>query len=271
MIIEQQKLANAEESRIWSHLTELKDHACARQAAPPVDQLCSESPRLQAQQECLSFNSTSDGSLYNSVTNLASLTASETEAVVSPCGKASFIVKLCEMLNDETGHGLVRWGDQGRSIVVDDPNGFSQIMLPRYFKHRNFPSFVRQLNLYGFRKMSQETSKFEYQHELFVRGQEQAMRDIKRRVPEKPEFQHVRNEIETAMERRAELEAKVREYEGLLARKSRESSAYSETLQRARDKEAALEGQLKDLLGLWSQLMECSSTLLGRRRTKGRD
>eukprot|EP00291_Cryptomonas_curvata_P023889 CAMPEP_0172161860 /NCGR_PEP_ID=MMETSP1050-20130122/6351_1 /TAXON_ID=233186 /ORGANISM="Cryptomonas curvata, Strain CCAP979/52" /LENGTH=156 /DNA_ID=CAMNT_0012831787 /DNA_START=90 /DNA_END=557 /DNA_ORIENTATION=+ len=109
--------------------------------------------------------------------------------------KASFVCKLLEMLNqgdsDTISSGnidLVRWGREGRTVIIADPSTFSQTMLPRYFKHRNFPSFVRQLNLYGFRKTTQDPSKFEYQHELFVRGREAAMRGIKRKVtPDKGE------------------------------------------------------------------------------------
>ena len=88
--------------------------------------------QCQSEAQCQSYNSASDSaSQLNSVSHLTSLSASDTEGI-SNGGKASFIAKLCEMLNDETSDGLVRWGVEGRSIVVTNPNGFSQIMLPRY-------------------------------------------------------------------------------------------------------------------------------------------
>lgn len=37
--------------------------------------------------------------------------------------------------------------------VVPSADRFGRELLPRFFKHSNFGSFVRQLNMYGFHKV----------------------------------------------------------------------------------------------------------------------
>ena len=50
---------------------------------------------------------------------------------------------------------LVSWSN-GDSFVIVDVEKFSRTVLPKYFKHSKFSSFVRQLNFYGFRKIRSE-------------------------------------------------------------------------------------------------------------------
>ncbi len=65
----------------------------------------------------------------------------------------AFLQKLYAMLNDPDITDIV-WSDDGESFSVTHPENLAKTVLPFYFKHNNFTSFIRQLNMYGFRKFS---------------------------------------------------------------------------------------------------------------------
>jgi hypothetical protein len=58
----------------------------------------------------------------------------------------------------------------GRSFKIHDLDGFHEHILPVYFRHTKKSSLLRQLNLYGFRRISAGRDKGSYYHELFLRG-----------------------------------------------------------------------------------------------------
>lgn len=61
---------------------------------------------------------------------------------------APFLLKTYEMVDDPLTDSVVSWSHTGHSFVVWNPPEFARDLLPKYFKHNNFSSFIRQLNTY---------------------------------------------------------------------------------------------------------------------------
>ncbi|CAL5871509.1 uncharacterized protein PFLUO_LOCUS5762 [Penicillium psychrofluorescens] len=63
-----------------------------------------------------------------------------------------FVQKLSSFLDKSENTDLIRWSDDGNSFIVLDEDEFARTLIPELFKHNNYASFVRQLNMYGFHK-----------------------------------------------------------------------------------------------------------------------
>ncbi|KAK5660959.1 hypothetical protein OQA88_12334 [Cercophora sp. LCS_1] len=104
--------------------------------------------------------------------------------------QTAFIHKLYNMLEDKTIQHLISWTPAAESFVMQPSHEFSKV-LAQYFKHTNISSFVRQLNMYGFHKVSDvfqhgspDSTLWEFKHGNgnFKRGDLVGLREIKRRA-----------------------------------------------------------------------------------------
>lgn len=127
-------------------------------------------------------------------------------------GVATFITKIWKILEISDYQRLISWSECGKNVIIHDYPNFSKEILPHYFKHNNFNSFVRQLNLYGFRKVVhpelavlskvQEKEPTEFWHPNFRRGHPELLSLVQRRPvsrisseEKKPELNKVLTDI----------------------------------------------------------------------------
>ncbi|KAK1368513.1 hypothetical protein POM88_034605 [Heracleum sosnowskyi] len=90
-----------------------------------------------------------------------------------------FLNKVYEFVDDPDTDAIISWSAGGTRFTVWDHHMFSKQILPRYFRHDVFSSFVYQLNNYGFKKTSWDF--WEYENQWFQQGKENLLLNIKRK------------------------------------------------------------------------------------------
>lgn len=92
----------------------------------------------------------------------------------------AFLTKTYDIMDDPKWDHIASWSNGGNCVMIKEVAEFCQKVLPVFFKHNNFTSFVRQLNMYGFHKTKQDPNWREFQHPMFKKGQRHLLTHIKR-------------------------------------------------------------------------------------------
>lgn len=104
--------------------------------------------------------------------------------------KDRFPVKLHRMIYEARQAGkesIVSFLPHGRAFAIRDKDRFVRDVLPHYFPGCQLPSFQKQLNLYGFHKITvgKDKGDLNYFHADFLRGRPALSEKIQRRRPRK--------------------------------------------------------------------------------------
>jgi len=109
--------------------------------------------------------------------------AEEIPVTIAQC--IPFPFKLYDLLeeSDREGYGsIISWMPNSSAFTIYDKKAFSETLMAKYFKQTQFKSFQRQLNNWGFERISCGPEKGAYSHPSFVRGKPALCRYIRRRT-----------------------------------------------------------------------------------------
>ncbi|KAK7133837.1 hypothetical protein R3I94_015633 [Phoxinus phoxinus] len=171
----------------------------------------------------------------------------------------AFLTKLWTLVEDSDTNEFICWSQEGNSFLVLDEQRFAKEILPKFFKHNNMASFVRQLNMYGFRKVmhidagivkQERDGPVEFQHPYFKHGQDDLLENIKRKVSNaRPEESKIRQDdlskilssVQNVHEQQESMDAR-------LATLKRENEALWTELSDLRQKHAQQQQVIKELV-----------------------
>ena len=64
----------------------------------------------------------------------------------------------------------IEWIPEENGFIVKNITDLTEKIFPRHFKHTNYASFVRQLNLYGFHKVRSNDQGHIFTHNYFQKN-----------------------------------------------------------------------------------------------------
>jgi hypothetical protein len=95
-----------------------------------------------------------------------------------------FVAAVYSMVLNEDGSGILSWlpDAEDGGFVIYRPHDLSHFLLPKYFRHRNYCSLIRQLNMYGFSKHENANGNTVFRNPLFRKGSPELLTRIRRRM-----------------------------------------------------------------------------------------
>ncbi|XP_029351912.1 heat shock factor protein 2 isoform X2 [Echeneis naucrates] len=171
----------------------------------------------------------------------------------------AFLTKLWTLVEDADTNEFICWSQEGNSFLVLDEQRFAKEILPKFFKHNNMASFIRQLNMYGFRKVmhidtgivkQERDGPVEFQHPYFKHGQDDLLENIKRKVSNaRPEDNKIRQgDLSKILASVHSVHSKQENIDARLATLKRENEALWREISDLRQKHAHQQQLIKKLI-----------------------
>lgn len=192
----------------------------------------------------------------------------------------AFLVKLWKLVEDEKCNDLISWSSNGQSFIIHNQTQFAKELLPLYFKHSNMASFIRQLNIYGFRKvpnidqgLRSDREEIEFFHNFFIRGQECLLEFIKRKVPSSraggqgPEDGQARNEVlKELLTNAGNMQDRQERMDKLLADMKKENEALWREVARLRQKHMKQQQIVEKLIQFLVTMVQANRNITVKRK-----
>ena len=93
----------------------------------------------------------------------------------------NFLLKLYQILENNDYKDIIEWSKDGKYFIVKNLHDFTENVLPKYYKHNNYSSFIRQLNMYDFHKKKGNTNEHIFEHIYFIKNRKDLLKLIKRK------------------------------------------------------------------------------------------
>ena len=105
---------------------------------------------------------------YNNLFGLSGMKGQPVQELSPFIQKLLAILKVCDWQygQDPGSNQIIEWTENGDHVHILNISLFVKKILPKYFKHQNLSSFIRQLNIYGFFKAHPDQNIYKNDHFL---------------------------------------------------------------------------------------------------------
>lgn len=174
--------------------------------------------------------------------------------------KYKFITKLLEILSTDDFNQAFHWSTDGNVIEIKNEQVLIEKILPLHFKLSSITNFIRQLNIYGFKKVKNypNFAAIAYSHPLFKRDSNILVSEISRKSSRVCKTKAYTNELNTQGESKKESDS----FNSPIMLSLKESRTLIKNIGSLNNDVINLEMKIENLGQAWRSLHEQNNKLL---------